>query len=86
MMGKVLRLLALLLAVAGVVFWLARGANRGWTKTSVRKEEPDPVTGIVGISYEKRFVPGVDFLTAALLASALLTGVSFVFRNQPNST
>jgi hypothetical protein len=83
--GKLLRILALLVAAAAIAFWLARGSNRGWTKTSVPKETPDPVTGIVGVSYEKRFVPGVDFLTAALLASALVAGASFLCRNQPNS-
>jgi hypothetical protein len=85
MIGKRLRLMALGLAVAAVAFWLARGANRGWSKDRVAREQTDPVTGIVGISYENRFVPGVDFLGASLLASALLAGVSLAFRNKPNT-
>jgi hypothetical protein len=85
MIGKRLRLLALLLASVAVAFWFFCGANRGWTKNRVAREQPDPVTGIVGISYENRFVPGVDFLGASLLASALLAGVSLAFRNKPNT-
>jgi hypothetical protein len=73
---------AILLLTAGVC-WLASGANRGWTKTSVPKRTLDEVTGIEGVSYERRFVPGVDFLVAAVLGSSLLAGASLLFRNPP---
>ena len=70
--------------MAAIGFWAASGANRGWTKTSVPKKTLDEVTGIEGVTYEKRFVPGVDFLGAAVLGAGILAGVSFLFRH--NST
>jgi polyisoprenoid-binding protein YceI len=46
MSKKVLRTLALLLLVATLAVWVATGANRGWTKTSVPVTRTDEVTGI----------------------------------------
>ena len=79
-MKKTLRLLAVLVLVAAWGTWLATGANRGWTKTSVPVKTLDPVTGIDGISYEKKFLPGVDFLGASAAAAGLLAGASLCFR------
>ena len=81
-MSKTLRILALVLALAAAGTWLATGGNRGWTKTSVPKTTVDEVTGLEGISYVRRFVPGLDFLGAALLGASLLAGGSFLFRNK----
>ena len=78
-----LRLLAAMLAAGSIIFWAAAGANRGWTKTSVPRKMVDQVTGIEGVSYEKHFVPGVDFLGAALTGAGILTGASFFFRTKP---
>jgi hypothetical protein len=81
------RTFALLLFVAAMALWLARGANLGWTKTSVPVKRTDDVTGITFVVYQKRFVPGVDFLGAACLGSVILAGASFLIRNrQPQST
>jgi hypothetical protein len=82
-MKKILRIIAAILAVGSIIFWAAAGANRGWTKTSIPKKIVDQVTGIEGVSYEKHFVPGVDFLGAALLGAGILTGASFLFRTKP---
>jgi hypothetical protein len=79
-MKRILQLLALLVVLTSVVTWLATGANRGWTKTSVPVKTLDDVTGIEGISYQKKFLPGVDFLGAALGGAALLAGSSLFFR------
>jgi hypothetical protein len=79
-MKKTLQLLAVLVLLAAGTTWLATGASRGWTKTSVMVKTLDPVTGIEGISYEKKFLPGVDFLGAAFGGAALLAGASFFFR------
>ena len=79
-MKKILRLLAVLVLLAAGATWVATGANRGWTKTSVMVRTLDPVTGIEGITYDKKFLPGVDFLGAALGGAALLAGTSFFFR------
>jgi len=83
-MKKSLRLLALVVALAAAGTWFATGANRGWTKTSVEKKTLDEVTGLEAITYEKQFVPGLDFLGVALLGAGALAGFSFLFRNQPN--
>jgi hypothetical protein len=82
LMKRILQLLAVLVLLAAGVTWLATGANRGWTKTSVPVKTLDQVTGIEGISYQQKFLPGVDFLGAALLGAGVLAGVSFCFRNQ----
>ena len=82
MSKKVLRTLAWLLLVAALALWVATGANRGWTKTSVPVKRTDEVTGITVDDYQKRFVPGLDFLGAALLGSGILAGTSFLFRNK----
>ena len=74
---------AAILVVGSIAFWAAAGTNRGWTKTSVPKTITDQVTGIEGVTYEKQFVPGVDFLGAAFLGAGILTGASFLFRTRP---
>ena len=89
-MRKNLRIIAALLILGATGFWVATGANRGWTKTSVQRKTLDEVTGIEGVSYEKRFVPGVDFLGAVVIGAGILTGASFLFRtkkagNQPST-
>jgi hypothetical protein len=81
-MKKILRTVALILAAGSIIFWAAAGANRGWTKTSVPRKIIDQVTGIEGVSYEKHFVPGVDFLGATLLGAGVLAGVSFLLRTK----
>jgi uncharacterized protein YxeA len=81
-MKKILQLLAVLVLVAAGVTWLATGANRGWTKTSVMVKTLDPVTEIEGITYEKKFLPGVDFLGAAFVVAGALAGTSFFFQNK----
>lgn len=84
-MKIVLRLLALVTVLAALTWWLAAGGNRGWTKTSVPVKTMDEVLGIEGISYEKRFVPGLDILGGALLGAGILAGASLLFRNKPNT-
>jgi hypothetical protein len=77
---KLLRILAAGVAVAAGGLWLAGGANGGWTKTNIKHETPDPVTGLTGVTYEKGFVPGVDFLAGAALAAGALAGASFFLK------
>ncbi len=79
-MKKTLQLLALVVALAATGTWLATGANRGWTKTSVPVKTLDEVTGIEGITYQKKFLPGVDFLGASLGVAVVLAGASLFFR------
>jgi hypothetical protein len=84
-MRTLLRLLAAAVCVIALAWWLAAGPNRGWTKTSVPVKFLDEVTGLEGVVYQKRFVPGLDFLGAALLGAALLAGVSFLVRKSNRS-
>jgi len=81
-MKKILQLLALVVVLAAAITWLATGANRGWTKTSVPVKTLDDVTGIEGITYQPKFLPGVDFLGAALIVAGALAGTSLFFRNK----
>ncbi|HEV2695257.1 MAG TPA: hypothetical protein VG347_20355 [Verrucomicrobiae bacterium] len=85
-MKRILKILALLVILAAVATWLATGANRAWTKTSVQVKTLDEITGIEGITYQKKFLPGVDFLAAAFGGSAVLFGASFFFRKPNNKS
>ena len=76
-MKKALRILAAALVTGAVAYWAVAGANRGWTKTRVPVKVVDEVTGLDGIVWPHRFVPGVDFLAVALLGAGILAGVSF---------
>jgi len=77
-MKKILRIMAAILLVGAVAFWVVAGANRGWTKTQVPIKTVDTVTGLEGVQWQHKFVPGMDFLGAALLGAAVLTGISFL--------
>ena len=83
-MKRTLQLVALLVLVATAATWLGTGANRGWTKTSVAVKTLDDVTGIEGITYQKKFLPGVDFLGAGAAVAVGLAGASLFFRKPTN--
>ena len=86
-MRKALRIAAAALAIGAVSFWAAAGANRGWTKTRVPHKVVDSVTGLEGIQWQDKFVPGIDFLGAAALAAGILAGISvFVPAKSAQST
>jgi hypothetical protein len=80
-MKRFLRASAILAAAGSLALWLATGAHRGWTKTSVAVEKTDEVTGLTYADYEKRFVAGVEILAAGLaVASALGVASCFLGR------
>jgi hypothetical protein len=84
-MKKSLRILAAAVALAALVTWAALGANRGWTKTSVAVKTLDEVTGIEGITYQKKFLPGLELLGAAFfIAGALATGSWLIRKPRTN--
>jgi len=83
---KLFRILALAVLVVAVGVWLATGASRGWSKTSVPIKKTEAVTGIIYDEYQRRFVAGVDFLGAALLGAGVLMAASFLFRKNTNPT
>jgi hypothetical protein len=78
----ILRVLAIFLLLGAIGYWAATGANRGWTKTSVPVKTLDEVTGIEGVAYHRKFVPGVDFLAVAGAGAVVLAAVSFLFRTK----
>lgn len=80
-MRRNLRIVSLVIALISVSAWVFLGANRGWTRTTVATRTVDEVTGIEGIQYQKRFVPGVDLLAGALTIAGLMSCAS-LFPNQ----
>ena len=81
-MRSALRIFALILVLVAAACWLAAGANLGWTKTSVPLKTVDEVTGLDHIEWQKKFVPGFDFLVATLVAAGVLAGASLAFSRQ----
>lgn len=84
-MRLLLRLLALIVLAGVVSWWAATGAHRGWSKNSVEVRTLDEITGIEQITYEDRFVPGVDTLALGAAAAAVMAGLSFAFNRNPQS-
>jgi hypothetical protein len=74
---------ACLLAV--IVTWVALGADRGWSKTLVPVAKIDPVTELEFTDYEKRFVPGLDFLVAGSAGSLFLVATGLMLAKFPRS-
>jgi hypothetical protein len=85
MKARILRIMAVLILAAAVATWAGKGANRGWTKTSVPVKTVDEVTGIEAVTYKKDFAPGIDFLGAAVVTAAVIFGISFFFSRRPNA-
>ena len=81
-----IRVTALLLALGILGFWFLRGADRGWTKTSVPVRRVDPITEIEVDDLKPHFVPGMDFLVGGLVIAGLLAGSSFFFQKAPQTT
>ena len=84
-MKRLLQIVALAVALSAVALWAAKGARVGWTKTGKEVRTLDEVTGIEGITYEKGFWPGVDFLGGALIGAGVLAGTSLLIRNKPKT-
>lgn len=81
-----LRRAAILLLVSMLTWWVAAGAHRGWTMTSVPTRVLDEVTGIEAVVYEKRLVPGLDVVGAVAGMSFLMIGVSLLGRSSRRTT
>jgi hypothetical protein len=78
-MKRALRIFAAIFVLVAAVYWLAAGANPGWTKTSLPVKTVDEVTGLDRIEWQQKFVPGVDFLAGIFLVSGGLAGLSLFF-------
>jgi hypothetical protein len=79
---QTLRGIAALLMLATLVFWAAKGAHTGWSKDQVPIKQTDEVTGIEFVTYEERFVPGVEFLAAGAGLAAGLFALSFLVQRK----
>jgi hypothetical protein len=81
----VLRLSAVVVLITTVGFWVVKGSHPGWSQNQVPIKQIDEITGIEFVTYEKRFVPGVDFLGGGTgLAAGLFVFSLFFKRNSTN--
>lgn len=81
-LAATLRFLAIAGLLAGLVFWWAKGAHTGWSMHRVPSKQTDEVTGIEFVTYEERYVPGVDFLGLLAGAGVALLAVSFFIQRK----
>lgn len=81
-----LRGAGVLVALFVFCFWAAKGYNRGWTKNQVAMTKTDPITEIDYVEYEKRFVPGVDYLAGGAAVGLLIFAVTFIPGRGPKKT
>lgn len=76
------RVVAAVLLVATVGFWAAKGAHTGWSMNQVPVKQLDEITGIEFVTYEKRFVPGIEFLGGGVGFATGLFVVSLLFKRK----
>lgn len=76
------RVAAAVLFVATVGFWAVKGAHTGWTMNQVPVKQLDEVTGLEFVTYEKRFVPGIEFLGGGVGFATGLFVVSLLFKRK----
>ena len=78
-MKRALQILAVVLAVATVAFWLAKGGHTGWSQDRVQVKTVDPITELEQIEWQDQYVPGLNMLGGGLaVAVALLVGSLFI--------
>jgi hypothetical protein len=78
-----LNTLACLIALATLAVWVATGAHRGWTQTTVTVMETDEVTGLQYPVPHKKFVMGVELLGLGLAAAATMSGIALFVKSKP---
>ena len=78
----ILRIVAVIVLVATVGFWAAKGAHTGWSQNQVPVKQTDEITGIDYVTYEKRFVPGIEFLGGGAGLATGLFVVSLLFKRK----
>ncbi len=77
-MIPLLRVLAVLCAVAIIGYWFVVGAHTGWSQTAIPVNKIDSVTEVEFTEYQDGFVPGIDFLAGGLAGAAALVALSLV--------
>jgi len=85
---RVLIAAGLLFLLGTVGWWVANGAHRGWTQTSIPVEKVDPITEIEFTEYTKGLRPGVDVLFGgcAIGAGLLVSGWCLGRRKQKSTS
>jgi hypothetical protein len=81
-LATIFRLAGALLILATLGFWAAKGAHTGWSMHRVPTPQVDEVTGLEFVTYEERYVPGVEVLAGGIGAGLLLLGVSLFFHKK----
>ena len=77
-MITLIRVMAVLCAVAIIGYWFVVGAHTGWSQTAVPVNKIDPVTEVEFTEYQEGFVPGIDFLVGGVAAAAAILALSLV--------
>ncbi|MCX6938782.1 MAG: hypothetical protein NTU80_12995 [Verrucomicrobia bacterium] len=75
-----LRGAGIILALFVICFWAAKGYHRGWSQNEVPVKQVDPITELAYVTYEKRFVPGIEFLGGGIFAGLAIFSVTFFHR------
>lgn len=75
-MKKRLAVILLILELAVVGYWLARGAHV-WTKTQVQVEVKDELFGTTTTEWKEEFHPGLEYV--APISAVLLIGAAVLF-------
>ncbi len=81
-MRCLLRLVAVLVFTASVVWWIAAGARVGWWQTRVGVERVDEITALAVVDWQDRFVPGIETPAVGLLVVAAAFGATILFRRK----
>lgn len=85
-LAKVLLFSGLVVAAGTAAFWGAKGAHRGWSQHRVPHKQVDEVTGLEHITYEERYVPGIEVLAGGVGAGLALCALSVFFRKPKPAT
>jgi hypothetical protein len=83
---KVLLVSGLLVAGGTTAFWAAKGAHRGWSQHRVPHKQIDEVTGLEQITYEDRYVPGIEVLAGGVGLGVALAALSLFFHKPKTAT
>lgn len=83
---RALRAWSVALLAGASLAWAAAGANLGWTKTSVPVRTLDEVTGLEAVTYQPRFVPGVELLAGSAALAAALAAASLLVPSRARAT
>jgi hypothetical protein len=75
-LSRLLRVLAVICAIAVICCWILFGAHIGWTQTALPIKKVDPITAIEFTEYASGFVAGVDFLAGGLLGASAIFALS----------